>query len=111
MLAALVYSRRPSGASDLGDPAFWAFTTLILVGAISGNLRMVALTTTVTLLVPEDRHDRANGLIGTAGGIAFAITSVFSGLGVGILGMGWCVAIAVVLTALVDRPSADDPDR
>ena len=99
--AALVYVVSPDGARDLSDPAFWAFTTLILIGAISGNLRMVALSTTVTLLVPEDQHDRANGLIGTAGGIAFAITSVFSGLAVGMLGMGWCVAIAVGLTALV----------
>ena len=122
VLAGLVYLVSPEGASDLGNPAFWAFTTLVLVGAIAGNLRMVALTTTVTLLVPEDRHDRANGVIGTAGGIAFAITSVFSGLGVGILGMSWCVAIAIVLTALVTAhlltiridelaptPSADAP--
>jgi DHA3 family multidrug efflux protein-like MFS transporter len=100
-LAGLVYLASPSGASDLGHPGFWAFTTLVLAGAIAGNLRMVALATTVTLLVPEDRHDRANGLIGTAGGIAFAITSVFSGLAVGQLGMGWCVVIAVALTALV----------
>jgi DHA3 family multidrug efflux protein-like MFS transporter len=94
-LAGLVYLASPGGARDLGHPAFWAFTTLVLAGAIAGNLRMVALATTVTLLVPEDRHDRANGLIGTAGGIAFSITSVFSGLAVGLLGMGWCVAIAV----------------
>ena len=100
-LASLVYLVSPNGASDLGHVAFWAFTTLILIGAIGGNLRMVALSTTVTLLVPEDRHDRANGLIGTAGGIAFAITSLFSGLAVGFLGMGWCVGISVVLTALV----------
>jgi MFS transporter, DHA3 family, multidrug efflux protein len=101
LLAALVYFVSPDGARNLGHLAFWAFTTLILIGAIGGNLRMVALTTTVTLLVPEDRHDRANGIIGTAGGIAFAITSIFSGLAVGLLGMGWCVGIATVLTALV----------
>lgn len=100
-LAGLVYLASPGGARDLGHPAFWAFTTLVLAGAIAGNLRMVALATTVTLLVPEDRHDRANGLIGTAGGIAFSITSVFSGLAVGLLGMGWCVVIAVGLTTLV----------
>lgn len=100
VLAALVYLSSPDGARDLGSPVFWMFTTLILIGAISGNLRMVAMTTTVTLLVPEDRHDRANGLIGTAGGIAFAVTSVLSGLAVGQLGMGWCVVIAVALTAV-----------
>ena len=100
VLAGVVYLLSPEGVADLSNPAFWVFTTLILVGAIAGNLRMVALTTTVTLLVPVERHDRANGVIGTASGIAFAITSVFSGLGVGLLGMGFCVAIAAALTAL-----------
>ena len=55
----------------------------------------------MTLLVPEDRHDKANGLVGTVNGVAFAITSVFSGLAIGILGMGWCLVITVVLTAVV----------
>jgi DHA3 family multidrug efflux protein-like MFS transporter len=100
--ASAVYVVAPEGAlQDLGSPYLWAFIALILGGAIAGNLRMVALSTTVTLLVPEDRRDRANGLVGTANGVAFAITSVFSGLAVGFLGMGACMAIAVVLTALV----------
>ena len=72
----------------------------MLAGAIAGNLRNVALATTVTLLVPEDGRDRANGLVGTANGVAFALTSVFSGLAVGLLGMGWCVAISIALSAL-----------
>jgi DHA3 family multidrug efflux protein-like MFS transporter len=50
--------------------------------------------------VPEDQRDRANGLVGTANGVAFALTSVFSGLAVGFLGMGACVLIGVILTAL-----------
>src|SRR5918995_2037277 len=99
--ASAVYVVAPEGAlQDLGSPYLWAFIALILGGAIAGNLRMVALSTTVTLLVPEDRRDRANGLVGTANGVAFAITSVFSGLAVGLLGMGWALAIAIVLTAL-----------
>ncbi len=100
-LAALVFAVAPGFAlRDLAHPAFWALVILVLGGAIAGNLRMVALTTTVTLLVPEDGRDRANGLVGTTNGVAFAITSVFSGLGVGFLGMGWCLAIAVLVTAL-----------
>ena len=74
---------------------------LILVGAIAGNLRYVALSTTVTLLVPEEGRDRANGLVGTTNGIVFAMTSVLSGFGVGFLGMGWSMAIAVAASALV----------
>ena len=90
----------PPAIHDLAHPAFWAFVALVLIGAIAGNLRMVALSTTVTLLVPEDRRDRANGMVGTANGVAFAITSVFSGLAIGFLGMGWSIAIAVALTAI-----------
>ena len=52
-------------------------------------MRGIALSTCVTLLVPEDRRDRANGMVGTVTGISFAITSVFSGLVIGGLGMGW----------------------
>src|SRR5829696_7640039 len=100
--AAAVYALAPpESVRDLGSPAFWALTALVLGGAIAGNLRSVALSTTVTLLVPEDGRDRANGLVGTANGHAFAITSVFSGLAVGFLGMGGSLAIAVALTVLV----------
>jgi DHA3 family multidrug efflux protein-like MFS transporter len=101
-LAGLVYAVAPaSGVRDIAHPAFWAFIVLILGGAIAGNLRMVALSTTVTLLVPEEGRDRANGLVGTANGVVFAMTSVLSGLGIGFLGMGWSIAIAVVVTLLV----------
>ena len=99
-LAGLTFAVMPAAAlRDIGHPAFWALIVLVLIGAIAGNLRMVALSTTVTLLVPEDQHDRANGLVGTSNGVAFAVTSVFSGLAIGLLGMGWAIAIAVALTA------------
>ncbi|APF34030.1 MFS transporter [Microbacterium paludicola] len=84
---------------DWGGPWFWVFAGLILVGGVVENLRNIALSTTVTLLVPSDRRDRANGLVGTVQGVAFIVTSVFSGLSIGLLGMGWTVVIAVVATA------------
>jgi DHA3 family multidrug efflux protein-like MFS transporter len=61
-------------------------------------MRSIAMSTCVTLLVPEDRRDRANGMVGTVTGVSFAVTSVFSGLVVGQLGMGWALGISVVLT-------------
>lgn len=101
-LAAIVYAVAPPPAlRDMGHPAFWALVVTVLVGAVAGNLRFVALSTTVTLLVPEGERDRANGLVGTTNGIVFAMTSVLSGFGVGFLGMGWSLAAAVVATALV----------
>lgn len=103
---------------DLGAPWFWLFGGVILAGAVVENMRNIALSTTVTLLVPAERHANANGLVGTVQGLAFVVTSVFSGLSVGFLGMGWTLAIAIALTlaALVhlstiripeERPAAD----
>jgi MFS transporter, DHA3 family, multidrug efflux protein len=102
VLAGGTYAVAPAAAiRDLGQPAFWAFVVLVLGGAIAGNLRLVALSTTVTLLVPEEGRDRANGLVGTANGVVFAMTSVLSGFGVGVIGMGWSLAIAGLATAVV----------
>jgi DHA3 family multidrug efflux protein-like MFS transporter len=67
---------------------------------VAGQSRGIALSTCVTLLVPADRRDRANGQVGTITGVSFAITSVFSGLVIGLLGMGWALAISVLLTAI-----------
>lgn len=85
---------------DIGGPAFWMFTAIILFGAVVENLRNIALSTTVTLLVPEERHANANGMVGTVQGLAFMVTSVFSGLSIGLLGMGWTLLIALGLTAV-----------
>jgi DHA3 family multidrug efflux protein-like MFS transporter len=79
---------------------FWLFAAVILVGGVVESLRNIALSTTVTLLVPEDGRDKANGLVGTVQGIAFMVTSVFSGLSVGLLGMGWTLAVALALTGV-----------
>jgi len=85
---------------DLGGPMFWIFAGIILFGAVVENLRNIALSTTVTLLVPVERHANANGLVGTVQGLAFLVTSVFSGLSIGLLGMGWTLVIAIVVTGL-----------
>lgn len=100
--AGVLYAIVPNDhLTQFGMPAFWLFIVLILLGSVAGNLRMIALATTVTLLVPEDKHDKANGMVGTVNGLAFAITSVFSGLAVGLLGMGWTVAVTIAVTLLV----------
>ncbi|TPW77226.1 MFS transporter [Schumannella soli] len=85
---------------DLGGPMFWIFSAIILFGAVIENMRNIALSTTVTLLVPEERRPNANGLVGTVQGLAFIVTSVFSGLAIGLLGMGWTLLIAIALSAL-----------
>jgi DHA3 family multidrug efflux protein-like MFS transporter len=85
---------------DLGGPMFWLFSGIILFGAVIENMRNIALSTTVTLLIPVERHANANGLVGTVQGLAFMVTSVFSGLAIGLLGMGWTLVIAISLSAL-----------
>lgn len=86
--------------ADWNGPVFWVFVGVVLVGGVVESLRNIALSTTVTLLVPPELRDRANGLVGTVQGIAFMVTSVFSGLSIGLLGLGGTLAVAVALTAI-----------
>ncbi|MFF2272816.1 MFS transporter [Agromyces sp. NPDC058136] len=98
-VAGVVYLLQPESALvDLGSPWFWVFSAVILFGAVVENLRNIALSTTVTLIVPEERHANANGMVGTVQGLAFMVTSVFSGLAIGLVGMGWTLVIAIALT-------------
>lgn len=85
---------------DWTGPVFWVFTMIILIGGVIENMRNIALSTVVTLLVPKENHDKANGMVGTVQGVAFMVTSVFSGLSIGLLGMGWTLVIAIIFTAI-----------
>lgn len=89
-----------SALLEIGSLAFWIFVLLILAGAIVESARGIALSTCVTLLVPEPRRANMNGLVGMVSGLGFAVTSVFSGLAIGQLGMLWTMAITVALTLL-----------
>ena len=101
-LASVLYVSTPTRAfADPSSAALWAFIVLALFGAIAGNLRSIALSTLVTILVPADGRDRANGLVGSANGVAFLVCSVLSGLVIGYLGVRWMLGIAVAMSALV----------
>lgn len=102
VLAALIYTTTPVHFfSDASNVMLWIFILLALMGALAGNLRGIALSTLVTILIPEDERDRANGLAGTANGVSFLAASIFSGLGVGLLGMFWVLVLAIGLMTLV----------
>jgi DHA3 family multidrug efflux protein-like MFS transporter len=101
-IAGLIFVTTPAEVlKDASSVRLWIFIILTLIGAIFGNLRGIALSTLVTILVPEDNRDKANGLVGTANGVAFLGASIFSGLAVGYLGMFWVLAIAIVMSVLV----------
>ncbi len=104
---------------QLDRPWFWVLVAGTLAGSVAGMMRSIAMSTCVTLLVPEDRRDRANGMVGTVTGVSFAVTSVFSGLVIGHLGMGWALYGSVALTAVcllhlqtirIDEPEPERTD-
>jgi MFS transporter, DHA3 family, multidrug efflux protein len=78
--------------------ALWLFILTVMFGVIAGNIRNIALPTVVTMLVPEDRRDRANGLVGMVTGIGFLTTSAISGFLVAWGGMVATLALALVFS-------------
>lgn len=85
------------------DPAsvtLWIFIPLLLLGVIAGNIRGIALPAIITILIPEDSRAKANGLMGTAFGIAFLICSAISGVLVGMAGMYLVLLLALAAMTL-----------
>ncbi len=78
----------------------WIFVLLLLFGVIAGNIRSIAVPTLVTILIPEDDRAKANGLTGTAFGIAFLICSAISGLLVGAGGMYYVLILGIGMMIL-----------
>ncbi|MEQ3553077.1 MFS transporter [Pseudonocardia nematodicida] len=100
---------------DPASPLLWGFVVALMLGVIAGNLRTITLPTLVTLLVPAGVRDRANGLVGTATGVSFLVTSVISGLLVAYDGMRSTLVLGVVvLTASLvhlSRVAVPEPAR
>lgn len=91
----------PAVFTNAASPMLWAFIVLALAGALIGNLRGIALSTLVTSMIPEGQRDKANGLVGTANGVAFLVASILSGLVIGFLGVFWMLLGAIGLSLLV----------
>ena len=79
----------------------WVFILLVMLGVIAGNIRSIALPTLVTILIPEDERDKANGLVGMVTGIGFLTTSVISGFLVAWGGMYLTLLLALAATIVV----------
>src|SRR6478752_10682737 len=80
MLSGVMFLLAPTALIlDLSQPWFWLFTLIILVGAVVENMRNIALSTTVTILVEPDRRANANGLVGMVQGLMFIVTSLCPG--------------------------------
>ena len=97
----VVYLTAPAETwKDATNPTLWVFVPFLLMGVIAGNIRGIALPTLVTILIPEDERDKANGLVGTTTGIIFLITSAISGFLVGHSGMYLVLILAMVVMAI-----------
>ena len=99
-----VYIATPDEAfRDPTSAVLWIFIPLLLAGVLAGNIRHIALPTIITLLFPDDERAKANGLAGTASGIAFLIVSAISGFLVAHSGMylALLLGIAIMLASLV----------
>lgn len=95
-----IYLLTPESAFRRPDSVLlWVFVVLLMLGVVVGNIRTIALSTLVTLLVPADQRDRANGLVGTTAGVSFLVTSVISGLLVAAGGMRYALLLALVVLA------------
>lgn len=95
-----IHELAPKGSlADVAGAPLWLFIIVVMFGVIAGNLRSIALPTLVTLLIPEDRRDKANGLVGMTTGIGFLTTSVISGFLVAWGGMFYTLVFAMALTA------------
>lgn len=100
-LALGVYSLNEASAfTHLASVPLWGVIILMLLGAIAGNIRMIALPTVIALVVPEDKRDRANGMSGMVFGASFAVSNVAAGVGLGFLGFFWTMMTGLALTAL-----------
>lgn len=97
--AFILYISVPEGTfTNVASPFLWLLILLIIAGTTIGNIRGITMPTLVTLLVPEDRRDKANGLNGMVMGLSFGTVSVISGLLVGHSGMYWVLIFAIVLS-------------
>ena len=101
-LGTAVFLLAPEGTfSDPGSVWLWGFILIVMLGVIAGNIRSIALPTLVTVLIPADIRDRANGLVGMVTGIGFLTTSVISGFLVAYAGMLGTMIFALTCTAVV----------
>lgn len=98
---------------SVANPAVWGFAALILGGVVAGNIRMIALPTLVTLLIPKGERDKANGMSGMVMGVASSGAGILSGFVLGFTDMFWVLASALVMTviAIVYLLCIDIPEK
>jgi DHA3 family multidrug efflux protein-like MFS transporter len=96
----LLYLSEPPGTfSTVSSVPLWLLIVILIIGTVAGNLRMIALTTCVSMLFTTGR-DKMNGLVGTVTGMSFVITSILSGLAIGFSDFGVALIAATSFSLL-----------
>jgi DHA3 family multidrug efflux protein-like MFS transporter len=90
----------PEALGETASVPLWGFIAIVLLAVIGGNIRMIALATLVTAMIPADERDKANGLVGIVGGVGFLVTSAISGFLVAWDGIRGPLALAIGFSAL-----------
>lgn len=94
----IVYITTP--AEVFKDPSsimLWVLVVILFLGVIIGNIRSIALPTLTTILVDEDKRDKANGLVGMVNGLAYLISPIVGGFLLAVSGMFWVLILSIVL--------------
>jgi DHA3 family multidrug efflux protein-like MFS transporter len=100
-VAFMLYQLTPEQTfTNSASLTLWVFIVMTMLGVITGNIRSIALQTLVTVLITEDRRDRANGLVGTTTGVSFLVTSVISGVLVAAGGMFYVLLLGLAVLGL-----------
>ena len=100
-LSLAIYLLAPADSlREVASAPLWLFVLVVMLGVIAGNIRNIALPTLVTALIPAERRDKANGLVGMVTGIGFLTTSAISGFLVAWGGMIATLGFALILTVL-----------
>jgi len=96
--ALLLYGTAPEGAyTSLSNPAVWLLGFVTLVGVAASNIRMITIPTLVTILVPEDKRDKANGMSGMVMGLSSSGAGIGSGFALAYAGFGWVLLVGVIM--------------
>src|SRR5687767_882828 len=64
LIGLAVYVAAPEGSfKTVASAWLWLLIVVLMIGVIAGNVRNIAMPTLVTILIPEDGRDKANGLL------------------------------------------------
>lgn len=95
------YFAEPGAFTHVSSPTLWILVFVVMLAVIAGNIRNIALSTLVTILVPEEHRDKANGLVGMVTGVGFLVTSMISGFLVAWGEMFYVLIMALSFTSTV----------